>query len=215
MQRRDGDKIVIVGETATGKTALVTRLTEDRFIADHNNTIGASFIKYTMKLDDGTEKNLQLWDMTGDNRQRSLTRMHYVHAVGILITFDVSNRESFENLQQWVDRVKDFKEDCANVLLVGTKIDEERKDVTEEEAREYAENVGFPLIFTSSLEGTNVREAFLQVLQNREQPEEQEEQEEEGIKGNNKQKKNSPLLIVGVVALILIVCLGIFIVTKN
>ena len=187
-------KILIVGDSATGKSALIRRLIENKFELGHQMSFGASFVPYEFQHEDGTKENIELWDMAGENRQKSLLKVYYSRAKGIMITIDMSERETFENIQAWVNRINDFKEEYTNVLLVGTKMDE-KLEVSEDEAKEYAESVGYPIIFTSSFTGSNVREAFTEVLKVKEIPKQVVEQP----------KKKSILPIIVVVSLLVLV----------
>jgi len=118
-----------------------------------------------VKIDKKTVK-LQIWDTAGQERFRTITSAYYRGADGIIMVYDVMNKESFEHVSAWLSEVNRYANEGTCKLLVGNKSDraEEAPDarqVAAEEAKKYADDLGIPFIETSAKSASNVEEAFL------------------------------------------------------
>ena len=153
------EKIVMVGDYATGKTCMLLRLTQNFFNSEHNQTIGAAFIKHTITLPNGQRKDISLWDTSGDERFRSVMPVYFRGASSAIIVFDVTSRESFESLQYWINLAKESGSPNINIVIAGAKSDLS-KNVSEEEALQFGRDVGYPVIFCSAYSGANIQEVF-------------------------------------------------------
>merc|ERR1711879_454282 len=115
----------------------------------------------TVELDGKTIK-LQIWDTAGQERFRTITSSYYRGAHGIIIVYDITDVESFNNVRQWLFEIDRFASEQVNKLLVGNKSDlVNKRVVTHETANEFAEGLGIPFLETSAKNSTNVEEAFL------------------------------------------------------
>ena len=135
-------KVVLLGDSSVGKTCIFERLKNNEFPMDQIATIGAdkSDIKFT--LEKGKEINITLLDTAGQERFRSADIKICKAAHGIILVFSFTNRESFENLENWINLIKDnFYDDDIIIVLFGNKIDIELDywEVTSDEAKEYAQ----------------------------------------------------------------------------
>lgn len=105
---------------------------------------------------------LQIWDTAGQERFRTITSSYYRGAHGIIVVFDVTDQESFNNVKQWLNEIDRYANENVNKLLVGNKCDLEDKRVVEQStAQAFAEEIGIPYIETSAKNATNVEEAFM------------------------------------------------------
>ena len=121
-------------------------------------TIGVDF--KTKYLDiDGNKVKLQIWDTAGQEKFRSITKAYYRGAHGILVVFDISRRDTFNQTRMWIDSIKDASTDSIDVILIGNKCDLERA-VTREEAEDLAAQYKIKYFETSAKDNTNVEEAF-------------------------------------------------------
>eukprot|EP01105_Mastigella_eilhardi_P019610 TRINITY_DN462_c2_g1_i1.p1 TRINITY_DN462_c2_g1~~TRINITY_DN462_c2_g1_i1.p1 ORF type:complete len:210 (-),score=44.76 TRINITY_DN462_c2_g1_i1:578-1207(-) len=153
-------KILLIGDSGTGKTCLLLRFTDNTWAESHIATLGVDFKIKTMKLDNKVIK-LQLWDTAGQEQFRTLTRTYFRGAHGIVIVFDCTSRSSFFNVQQWLDEIRGY--DLGNIVtaLVGNKTDmAEARVITTSEATKFAESVGIRYFETSAKTGQNVMELF-------------------------------------------------------
>lgn len=105
---------------------------------------------------------LQIWDTAGQERFRTITSAYYRGADGIILVYDVSSMESFEHVSDWLKEVNRYAAPGTVKLLVGNKCDRTAdRVVTEEQAKEFADELGIPFIETSAKSAKNVEEAFL------------------------------------------------------
>ncbi|XP_016357974.1 ras-related protein Rab-39B-like [Sinocyclocheilus anshuiensis] len=157
-------RIIMLGDSTVGKSSLLKRYTEDLFLECINQTVGVDFYVHFLEVEPGVRVKLQFWDTAGQERFRSVTRSYYRNSVGGLLVFDLGNRKSFENVQQW------YAEVCERVqpytvlfVLVGHKSDQVKageRAVDRTEAEKLASQLGAPYIEASAKTGHNVKEAF-------------------------------------------------------
>ncbi|KAG6582090.1 Ras-related protein RABA5d [Cucurbita argyrosperma subsp. argyrosperma] len=153
-------KIVIIGDSAVGKSNLLSRYARNEFNLHSKATIGVEFQTQVMDID-GKEVKAQIWDTAGQERFRAVTSAYYRGAVGALIVYDISRRSTFDSVGRWLDELKTHSDTTVARMLVGNKCDLENiRDVTVEEGTSLAEAEGFFFMETSALDSTNVKKAF-------------------------------------------------------
>lgn len=114
-----------------------------------------------MELDSKVIK-LQIWDTAGQERFRTITSSYYRGAHGIIVVFDVTDSESFDNVKQWLNEIDRYANENVNKLLVGNKVDlVGKRAVDYETAKAFADEIGVPYIETSAKAATNVEQAFM------------------------------------------------------
>ncbi|CAG2108537.1 unnamed protein product [Medioppia subpectinata] len=154
-------KLLLIGDSGVGKSCLLLRFADDTYTESYISTIGVDFKIRTIELDGKTIK-LQIWDTAGQERFRTITSSYYRGAHGIIVVYDVTDLESFNNVKQWLQEIDRYACDNVNKLLVGNKCDLTAKKVVEfAAAKEFAENLGIPFLETSAKSATNVEQAFL------------------------------------------------------
>lgn len=151
-------KILIIGESAVGKSCLLLRYTDKKFSDAFMTTIGVDFKTKYLTID-GEEIKLQIWDTAGQEKFRAITKAYYRGANGILVVFDLTRPDTFLQTSMWIESIKDSTTDVIDVILVGNKSDLERK-VSVEEAEETARQFGVKYFETSAREDKNINEAF-------------------------------------------------------
>ena len=143
-----------------GKSCLLLRFADDTYTESYISTIGVDFKIRTVEQEGKTIK-LQIWDTAGQERFRTITSSYYRGAHGIIVVFDVTDMESFNNVKQWLHEIDRYASEGVNKLLVGNKCDlEGQRSVTTEQAREFAESLGIEYLETSAKDRVNVEEAF-------------------------------------------------------
>ncbi|CAA0826595.1 Ras-related protein RABA5b [Striga hermonthica] len=153
-------KIVVIGDSAVGKSNLLSRFARDEF--DHNSkaTIGVEFQTQVVELD-GKEIKAQVWDTAGQERFRAVTSAYYRGAVGALVVYDITRKATFESVQRWLDELNTHCDTTVAKMLVGNKCDLENiREVNVDDGKAFAEQEGLFFIETSALDSTNVKEAF-------------------------------------------------------
>jgi len=163
MAKRDHDelfKILVIGDSAVGKSALLMRFTEDQFQENFISTIGIDFKAKVITID-GVRIKLQVWDTAGQERFRTITTAYFRSAVGILLVYDITNSDSFLNLGQWVKSIDMHASGEVVRLLVGNKSDLIDKRVVEKErGASLADEFGIQFFESSAKSGENVNELF-------------------------------------------------------
>ncbi|KAI3972825.1 hypothetical protein MKX01_019483 [Papaver californicum] len=154
-------KLLLIGDSSVGKSCLLLRFADDSYVDSYISTIGVDFKIRTVELDGKTVK-LQIWDTAGQERFRTITSSYYRGAHGIIIVYDVTDMESFNNVKQWLNEIDRYANDSVCKLLVGNKCDlVDKKVVDTETAKAFADSLGIPFLETSAKEGSNVEQAFL------------------------------------------------------
>eukprot|EP00930_Biecheleria_cincta_P003476 TRINITY_DN104410_c0_g1_i1.p1 TRINITY_DN104410_c0_g1~~TRINITY_DN104410_c0_g1_i1.p1 ORF type:complete len:213 (+),score=34.50 TRINITY_DN104410_c0_g1_i1:181-819(+) len=145
-------KVVLIGDSSVGKSAIVYRFINNSLLADSKATVGISFFKQTLADQaTGQQYPLQIWDTAGQEKFQSVTTHHYRAADGALLVFDISNERSFQNLGKWLNELRDNTDPNVVVALVGTKADlAQRRAVSSEIAQNYARQNGLLYMETSS-----------------------------------------------------------------
>eukprot|EP00252_Welwitschia_mirabilis_P003337 TRINITY_DN13416_c0_g1_i1.p1 TRINITY_DN13416_c0_g1~~TRINITY_DN13416_c0_g1_i1.p1 ORF type:complete len:215 (+),score=26.40 TRINITY_DN13416_c0_g1_i1:408-1052(+) len=157
-------KIVVIGDSAVGKSNLLSRYARNEFNPNSKATIGVEFQTQMMEID-GKEIKAQIWDTAGQERFRAVTSAYYRGAVGALIVYDISRRLTFENVSRWLDELKTHTDTNVVRMLVGNKSDLEHiREVPVEDGKRLAESEGLFFIETSALDNTNVLPAFQIVI---------------------------------------------------
>jgi small GTP-binding protein len=154
-------KILLLGDGAVGKTSLVQRFIHNKFQAGYLMTIGMEPYSRFETIKD-TRVCLQLWDIAGQDRFASMRQIFFKGSLGALVTYDITRRQSFENLDTWIREAR-TESPRIMLMLVGNKNDlEDLRDVSTEEGKEYAKKSGcIGFIETSAKTGVNVEDAFI------------------------------------------------------
>uniref|UniRef100_A0A7S2SPR3 Uncharacterized protein n=1 Tax=Mucochytrium quahogii TaxID=96639 RepID=A0A7S2SPR3_9STRA len=154
-------KLLLIGDSGVGKSCLLLRFADDTYTESYISTIGVDFKIRTIELDGKTIK-LQIWDTAGQERFRTITSSYYRGAHGIIIVYDVTDEESFQNVKQWLQEIDRYACEKVNTLLVGNKSDlTTKRQVSYEAAKEFADQNDMEFIETSAKNATNVEKAFM------------------------------------------------------
>jgi len=157
-------KVLIIGDSGVGKSSILLRFTDDVFQSGIGPTVGVDFRVRTLPSNEKRIK-LQIWDTAGQERFRSITRSYYRGAHGIIIVYDITSMESFENVKRWLNEVKNSANSSVCKLLVGNKCDETAKrQVQKHVAEQFAESVGMTLFEVSALDATSIDEVFHKLI---------------------------------------------------
>lgn len=153
---------MLVGDSGTGKSSLISRYTENTFSEDFSSTIGIDYALKHVTLNDTVVK-MQIWDTAGQEKFLSITSQYFRNSDGIVLVYDVTNRTSFSNIQFWIKEAQISCDPNTLMFIVGNKIDCEPRMVSFEEAEDMAKSLGFKYFETSSKTGKNVNEVFLDI----------------------------------------------------
>ena len=154
-------RLILVGDSHVGKSCLLRRFKEGRFIEFNDPTVGVDFHTNMIQID-GTTLKLQLWDTAGHERFRAITRSYYRNAVGVLLVFDVTDLTSFNKLPEWIDDImQSSKPNSPIFVLVGNKSDlNDKRQISSKDALEFANKLGMEYVETSARTGNNTEKVF-------------------------------------------------------
>ncbi|KAH9833060.1 ras-domain-containing protein [Rhodofomes roseus] len=168
-------KFIITGDSAVGKSSLLVRLTDQRFLANPDPTLGVEFGSKLITIpEENKVVKLQCWDTAGTESFRSITRSYYRGAAGCLLVYDVTQRQTFVNARSWLADVREHADPHLTCILVGNKIDlcseaahgtgqgRRAREVSTEEAELWAKEEDLLFVEASARSGENVDAAFEQ-----------------------------------------------------
>jgi len=156
-------KLVLLGETSVGKSSLVIRFVKGQFHEYQESTIGAAFLTQTVVVGDYQVK-FEIWDTAGQERYHSLAPMYYRGAAAAIVVYDITSVSSFNRAKTWVKELQRQGSPEVVIALAGNKLDrEQERQVSAEEAQQYADENSLSFIQTSAKTNINVRELFLAI----------------------------------------------------
>ncbi|KAL3623756.1 Ras-related protein RABA4d [Castilleja foliolosa] len=157
-------KVVLIGDSAVGKSQLLARFARNEFSLESKATIGVEFQTKTLVIDNKTVK-AQIWDTAGQERYRAVTSAYYRGAVGAMLVYDISKRQSFDHMARWLEELRGHADKNIIIMLIGNKCDlGTLRAVPTEDAQEFAERENLYFMETSALQATNVESAFMMIL---------------------------------------------------
>jgi Ras-related protein Rab-2A len=154
-------KYIIIGDSSVGKSNLLLRYTQQRFNDEYQATIGVEFGAKNLTIDSQIYR-IQIWDTAGQENFRSITRAYYKNSVCAIVVYDITNRESFNNISSWIEDCRNQSPKTVFLVLVGNKNDlDDKRQVNYDEGMELANKNKMLFYETSAKVGTNVEEMFL------------------------------------------------------
>eukprot|EP00636_Phaeomonas_parva_P012025 CAMPEP_0118876434 /NCGR_PEP_ID=MMETSP1163-20130328/17132_1 /TAXON_ID=124430 /ORGANISM="Phaeomonas parva, Strain CCMP2877" /LENGTH=203 /DNA_ID=CAMNT_0006812043 /DNA_START=45 /DNA_END=656 /DNA_ORIENTATION=+ len=156
-------KLLMIGDSGVGKTCLLLRYASQTFSKSFITTIGIDFKIKNIDLD-GKRIKLQIWDTAGQERFRTITTSYFRGAQGILLVYDVTDRNSFNSVQNWVNQIQQSADAQVSRILIGNKCDmEEKREVSRQDGEQLAAMLGIQFFETSAKDDLNVEEAFVTI----------------------------------------------------
>ncbi len=154
-------KILLLGDSEVGKSCFLMRYADNVFVENYITTIGLDYKLKYVQLENGEKIKVQLWDTAGQDRYRTIAKNYYKGSHGILLLYDVTKINSFENIREWIQNIKEEVYEKAIIFLIGNKIDKtgERK-ITTEQGKNLAAEYNMPFFEASAKSGENVEEVF-------------------------------------------------------
>ena len=158
-------KLVIIGDSGVGKSNFLFKYTEGQFSELHVATVGFDYKSKIVTLPESKKKvKLQIWDTAGQEKYMSVNKNLFQRVQGIILMYDITQRETFERLNIWLNIIKQMTNDIP-IILVGNKLDEENNPengriVEYNEGKAFAKENEFPFLEASGLNGTNVEKVF-------------------------------------------------------
>ncbi|KAK6534468.1 GTP-binding protein of the rab/ypt [Arthrobotrys megalospora] len=158
-------KLVLLGESAVGKSSLVLRFVKDQFDDYRESTIGAAFLTQTIALDENTTVKFEIWDTAGQERYKSLAPMYYRNANCAVVVYDITQAASLDKAKAWVKELQRQANESIVIALAGNKLDlvtanPSKRAIETADAEAYAKEAGLLFLETSAKTAENVKELF-------------------------------------------------------
>ena len=155
-------QLLIIGDSTVGKTSILSRYSNGTFNASYLATVGLDNFTKDEIINNKTVR-IKMWDTAGQERYKSLTKGFFRNAQGIMVVYDVTNSETFENLKYWINSIKthmDSEIDKIAIIIIGNKIDAEEREIKYEEAELFCKDHNYPYFETSAKTGKNINETI-------------------------------------------------------
>jgi len=157
-------KVISLGESGVGKSCLIKRYCEDKFVTKHVPTIGIDFGVKPVSIE-GEAYRVNFFDMAGGSEYADIRNEFYKDAQGVILVFDVGSKPTLDALDQWLKEAKEFGMRSPALVLCGNKAENKKREVSDTDARRWAgAHGGMPYFETSAKEGENVAKAFEKVF---------------------------------------------------
>ncbi|KAF8876605.1 ras family-domain-containing protein [Gymnopilus junonius] len=160
-------KLLLIGNSSVGKSSLLLRFSDEQWLPEDESsaTIGVDFRVHKMEIN-GKRVKLSIWDTAGQERFRTITSSYYRGAQGVILVYDVANRESYEALPRWYSELETYVSSSVVKILVGNKVDKEfSRQVPRAEAEKFAARMNSLFIETSAKTAVGVTDAFQEVVE--------------------------------------------------
>ena len=153
-------KIMCIGDSTVGKTSILRRYCKNEFSDKYATTIGIDFQIKNMIINNKRIR-IQIWDTAGQERYRVIAKNYFNSSDGFVVIYDITNRNSFNNINNWISQINDIAVKTVKFVLFGNKCDlEKNRIVGENEGAEAAKTYSVPFYETSAKTGVNVNDGF-------------------------------------------------------
>ena len=167
MSKIEEIKIITLGNSAVGKTSFIVQYTENKYYSEYMTTLGVDYKQKKIQLKNGKDIYLRIFDTAGQERFRSVSASFIKKADGIILIYDISSKDSFKSIGNWMEDIKDIGKDKIPVILVGNKCDlpDEKRVISQKEGEEKAEEFKIPFYETSCKDVINIKEVFEKLVE--------------------------------------------------
>jgi len=156
-------KLLLLGDSSVGKTSILLKYISNKFDESSISTVGVDYMDKIIDYNKFKIK-LQIWDTSGEEKFRTITKNFYRNADGLLVVFDLTKKESYDHIRSWINEAKE-NNDKLKTILIGNKLDlKDERIVTIDVAKQFAEKNNLKYIETSAKDGTNINESFQAII---------------------------------------------------
>ena len=192
-------QLLVIGNSAVGKSSILRRFTQDKFNPNYFATVGIDFFTKDVILDDKII-HIKIWDTAGQERYKSLTQGFFRNAQGIIIVYDITNQTSFDDLKYWIQSIENninLQNKIIPAIIIGNKIDILEREVDNITAENFAKEIKYKYFEVSAKSGKGVDEAIKYLIKKVIEVIDKENKDEninKSIKINSEDEKNKDKL---------------------
>ena len=158
-------KYVIIGDSGVGKSNILLQYINGKFVEDFKATVGVEFGAKNIEINNRIYR-IQVWDTAGQEQFRSIARAYYKNSVCACIVYDITSRNSFNSIQNWIDDCTKQTPKSILLILIGNKNDlNDKREVQYEEGAEFARKRNMIFLETSAKTGNNINDIFEKSVQ--------------------------------------------------
>lgn len=161
----DSFKLLLLGDVAVGKTCIFLKFSENTFDEDQISTIGFDYRRKIIAIDETQKICLTIWDTAGQEKFKSITKNYYKGANGILIIYDVTNKQSFLGIEEWIKTINESASSDIQLMIIGNKVDLDERVINTKEGQELATKYNCEFLETSAKKNINITETFDKLIQ--------------------------------------------------
>ena len=157
-------KLILIGDSSVGKSNILLKYLKNEFEQNSKATVGVEFGTKNVKINNKKIK-IQIWDTAGQERYRSITSAYYKGAKGAFIVYDITRKNTFDNLDKWITDLKSNGDKNISIVIIGNKSDlEDKREVQKIEGLKKSEEFKTAFMETSALNGNNINKAFDELI---------------------------------------------------
>ena len=166
MAKIEDIKIITLGNSAVGKSSFILKYTDNVFSLDYLTTLGVDYKHKKIKLKNGKDVRLRIFDTAGQERFKSVSASFVKKADGVILIYDIGEKDSFEAVENWIKSIREIGKDKLPIILVGNKCDlsDDKRQVSLKEGQDKANEFNIPFYETSCKEGINIKEVFEKLI---------------------------------------------------
>ena len=153
-------KVILIGDSGVGKTNIMSKFLKNQFLENSKATVGVEFGS-KLFIHENHKIKAQIWDTAGQEKYKAITGAYYKGSKGALVIYDITRKDTFANIEKWVNDLKTTGDPKITIIIIGNKNDlADKRQVTKEEGEEKAKSFGCAFLETSAFSGDNIDKAF-------------------------------------------------------
>ena len=162
MAKIEDIKVITLGNSEVGKSSFIIKYIDNSFTLYYTATLGIDFKQKKIKLKDGRDVRLRIFDTAGQERYKSVSASFIKKADGVILIYDIGEKDSFEAVDNWIKSIREIGKDKLPIILVGNKCDlsDDKRMISLKEGQDKADEFNIPFYETSCKEGINIKEVF-------------------------------------------------------
>ena len=166
MAKIEDIKVITLGNSEVGKSSFIIKYIDNSFTLYYTATLGIDFKQKKIKLKDGRDVRLRIFDTAGQERYKSVSASFIKKADGVILIYDIGEKDSFEAVDNWIKSIREIGKDKLPIILVGNKCDlsDDKRQVSLKEGQDKANEFNIPFYETSCKEGINIKEVFEKLI---------------------------------------------------